>query len=74
MGTAKSSAWTWAIVRSEDGEFRSAFLRALKARGLHGVQHGRSPAIVSVLLGVAWQRCWVHFLRNVLVQVPRGSA
>jgi putative transposase len=27
-----------------------------------------------VLLGVAWQRCRVHFLRNVLAQVPKGSA
>jgi len=22
----------------------------------------------------AWQRCRVHFLRNVLAQVPKGSA
>jgi len=27
-----------------------------------------------VLLGAAWQRCRVHFLRNVLAQVPKGSA
>ena len=28
----------------------------------------------NVELGAAWQRCRVHFLRNVLAKVPRGSA
>jgi putative transposase len=66
---------------SEDGAFWTAFLRSLKARGLHGVQlvisdahAGLKTAISSVLLGAAWQRCRVHFLRNVLAQVPKGSA
>ncbi len=27
-----------------------------------------------MLLGAAWQRCRVHFLRNVLGRVPKGSA
>ena len=27
-----------------------------------------------MLLGAAWQRCRVHFLRNVLAQVPKGHA
>jgi transposase-like protein len=26
------------------------------------------------MLGAAWQRCRVHFLRNVLAKVPKGSA
>jgi transposase-like protein len=66
---------------SEDGAFWTAFLRSLKARGLAGVQlvisdshAGLKAAIGSVLLGAAWQRCRVHFLRNVLAQVPKGSA
>jgi putative transposase len=66
---------------SEDGAFQAAFLRSLKARGLGGVQlvisdahAGLKTAIASVLLGAAWQRCRVHFLRNVLAQVPKGSA
>jgi transposase-like protein len=66
---------------SEDGAFWTAFLRSLKARGLGGVQlvisdahAGLKTAIASVLLGAAWQRCRVHFLRNVLAQVPKGSA
>ncbi len=70
---------------SEDGAFWTAFLRSLKARGLAtgsaGVQlvisdahEGLKQAIGAVLLGAAWQRCRVHFLRNVLAQVPKGSA
>jgi putative transposase len=66
---------------SEDGAFWTAFVRSLKARGLAGVQlvisdahTGLKAAISSVLLGAAWQRCRVHFLRNVLAQVPKGSA
>jgi putative transposase len=66
---------------SEDGAFWTAFLRSLRARGLAGVQlvisdshAGLKAAIASVLLGAAWQRCRVHFLRNVLAQVPTGSA
>jgi putative transposase len=66
---------------SEDGAFWTAFLRSLKTRGLHGVQlvisdahAGLKAAIEAVLLGAAWQRCRVHFLRNVLAQVPKGHA
>jgi putative transposase len=35
---------------------------------------GLKAAVAAVMLGAAWQRCRVHFLRNVLAQVPRGSA
>ena len=66
---------------SEDGAFWTAFLRSLKTRGLGGVQlvisdahAGLKTAIESVLLGATWQRCRVHFLRNVLAQVPKGHA
>jgi putative transposase len=66
---------------SEDGAFWTAFLRSLKARGLHGVQlvisdahTGLKAAIGGVMAGAAWQRCRVHFLRNILARVPRGSA
>jgi transposase-like protein len=71
----------FAVGDSEDGAFWTAFLRTLKARGLHGVQlvisdahEGLKAAISAVLLGAAWQRCRVHFLRNLLAQVPKGSA
>ena len=66
---------------SEDGAFWTAFLRSLRARGLHGVQlvisdahTGLRQAVSAVMAGAAWQRCRVHFLRNVLARVPRGSA
>jgi putative transposase len=66
---------------SEDGAFWTAFLRSLKARGLAGVQlvisdahTGLKQAITAVMAGAAWQRCRVHFLRNVLARVPKGSA
>jgi transposase-like protein len=66
---------------SEDGAFWTAFLRSLRARGLGGVQlvisdahAGLKAAIGSVLLGASWQRCRVHFLRNVLAVVTKGNA
>ena len=66
---------------SEDGAFWTAFCRSLKARGLHGVRlvisdahEGLKAAISSVLLGASWQRCKVHFLRNVLAQIPKGTS
>jgi transposase-like protein len=69
-----------AVGDSEDGAFWTAFLRSLRARGLGGVRlvisdahEGLKGAIAAVLLGAAWQRCRVHFLRNVLARIPKGS-
>lgn len=66
---------------SEAGAFWTSFLRSLKARGLAGVQlvvsdahTGLVGALRSVFIGAAWQRCRVHFVRNVLARVPKGSA
>ena len=54
------------------------FLMGLKARGLAGVEFvvsddhpGLKAAIREVLPEAAWQRCYVHFLRNALDYVPR---
>ncbi len=70
-----------AVGDSEDGAFWTAFLRSLRARGLGGVQlvisdahQGLKGAIGAVMIGAAWQRCRVHFMRNVLAKVPKGSA
>jgi len=70
-----------AVGDSEDGAFWTAFLRSLRARGLLGVRlvisdahEGLKAAIGAVFLGAAWQRCRVHFLRNVLARIPKGSA
>jgi transposase-like protein len=74
----------FAVGDSEDGAFWTAFLRSLKARGLGGVQlviadahlglRQAVQAVQAVLAGASIQRCRVHFLRNVLAQVPKGSA
>jgi putative transposase len=71
----------FAVGDSEDAAFWTAFLRTLKARGLSGVQlviadaHlGLRQAVQAVLLGAAVQRCRVHFVRNLLAQVPKGNA
>lgn len=56
------------------------FLEGLQARGLRGVllvisdhHSGLRKAIRTVLTGVSWQRCTVHFLRNVLTHVPKAK-
>jgi len=63
---------------SEEEAFWTPFLRGLVSRGLKGVQlvvsdahRGLQQAIGTVFTGAAWQRCRVHFMRNVLGHVPR---
>jgi transposase-like protein len=63
---------------SEDRGFWTAFLRSLVKRGLTGVRlvisdahEGLKQAISTVLSGAAWQRCRVHFMRNLLATVPQ---
>jgi transposase-like protein len=68
-------------VEVADGEMEDAwraFLGGLVARGLRAVQlvisdahTGLRKGIRSVLNGVPWQRCTVHFMRNVLCRVPK---
>ena len=54
------------------------FLLGLRKRGLTGVElvvtddhAGLRAAIAEVLPEAAWQRCYVHFLRNCLDHLPR---
>ncbi len=35
---------------------------------------GLKAAIAGVFIGAGWQRCRVHFMRNVLARVPKASA
>jgi putative transposase len=65
---------------AEDGAAWTAFLRSLVARGLGGVKlvcsdahQGLKDAVAAVLDGAAWQRCRTHFMRNLLVKVPRHA-
>jgi putative transposase len=65
---------------SEDEAFWTRFLRALVKRGLRGVRlvisdahEGLKKALSKVLSGATWQRCRVHFMRNLLGTVPKGA-
>jgi transposase-like protein len=70
-----------AVGDSETTDFWTEFLRGLRERGLGGVQlvisdhhRGLMNAIDATMAGAAWQRCRVHFMRNVLAKVPKGHA
>ncbi len=65
----------------EDSESWRSFLRYLKERGLCGVRLITSDKCIGLVeaLGeffpdAAWQRCTVHFYRNVLKDVPRSKS
>lgn len=56
------------------------FLMSLKQRGLCGVEFavtddhaGLKKAVAEILPQAAWQRCYVHFLRNALDYLPRKA-
>lgn len=55
----------------ESGAFWAEFLRDLRARGLHGVRlcvsdaHEGLKAAIARVLGCPWQRCTVHFVRDM---------
>jgi putative transposase len=64
---------------SEDEAFWTAFLRRMRERGLSGMQlvisdahAGLKKAIARYSQGCSWQRCRVHFARNLLAKVPKG--
>ncbi|MEY9858421.1 putative transposase [Catenulispora sp. GAS73] len=70
----------FAVGDNETEAFWREFLRSLRARGLTGVQlvisdahAGLVAAIAQVFLGAAWQRCRVHFVRDVLAKIEAGS-
>jgi transposase-like protein len=65
---------------SEEEAFWLQFLRSLVERGLKGVQlvisdahEGLKAAVRAVFAGTSWQRCRVHFVRNVLAHIPKGD-
>jgi len=64
---------------SEDETFWTRFLRSLKKRGLSGVRlvtsdahDGLKAAIRRCLQGSSWQRCRVHYIRNLLAVIPKA--
>jgi transposase-like protein len=65
---------------AESEESWLGFLRELLGRGLHGVRlvisdahQGLKNAIAATLAGAAWQRCTVHFMRNVHGKVSKAQ-
>ncbi len=68
------------VAGSEKGAAYASLLRGLIDRGLSGVRlvisddhEGIKAAVWDELPGVEWQRCVVHFERNVLCHVPACS-
>ena len=67
------------VGEAETEAFWTAFLRDLVARGLTGVQlaisdaHAGLKAAIAKVLGCAWQRCTVHFLRDCLGHARRDQ-
>ena len=64
---------------SEDETFWTRFLRSLRARGLGDVRlvisdahAGLKAAIRKCFIGSSWQRCRVHYARNLLATVPKS--
>jgi putative transposase len=65
------------IVDTESYESWLTFMRGLRERGLSGVKlaitdahGGLVKAVAEVFPGAAWQRCKVHFVRNVVDHAP----
>src|SRR5688500_5768321 len=67
------------VGESETEAFWTDFLRSPVARGLVGVQlafsdaHAGLKAAIAKVLGCAWQRCTVHFLRDCLGHARRDQ-
>jgi transposase-like protein len=68
------------VAGSEKGVAYASLLRGLLDRGLRGVRlvvsddhEGIKAAVAGELPGAEWQRCVVHFQRNVLAHVPASA-
>ena len=65
--------------QSEAAAFWIEFLRGLVRRGLKGVKlvisdaHEGLKAAITQVLSATWQRCRVHFMRSLLVHVPKSQ-
>jgi transposase-like protein len=72
----KREVLDWRVADSENTETWSDVLRSLKDRGLRGVRlvvsdahKGIRSAVARHLQGSGWQRCRVHYKRNILNRV-----
>jgi transposase-like protein len=63
----------------ESGAFWKEFLRSLRARGLAGVrlavsdEHEGLKAAIARVLACPWQRCTVHFVRDMVMHCRRDQ-
>jgi len=68
-----------AVGPSEAETFWTDFLRSLARRGLRGVRlvisdaHEGIKAAVSKVMNATWQRCRVHFMRNVMAHAGKSG-
>jgi putative transposase len=69
------------IQEGESLDTWSRFFDYLKGRGLQGVKlvisdahSGLVQAITKSFTGASWQRCQVHFLRNIFSSIPKKGA
>ena len=68
-----------AVGPSEAETFWTDFLRSLARRGLRGVKlvtsdaHEGIKASVSKIMNCTWQRCRVHFMRNVMAHAGKSG-
>lgn len=67
------------VLPSETEPFWADFLRSLTRRGLRGIRmvisdaHESLKAAARKILGAGWQRCRVHFQRNLLARVSKTN-
>jgi transposase-like protein len=80
MKRASAKCWPWRKAPKEDKASWTAFLRHLKERGLSGVRLFISDQCLGLVENLAefypeasWQRCVVHFYRNVWTVVPTSK-
>jgi putative transposase len=76
-GDGRREVLGMAIGASEAETFWTGFLRTLARRGLRGVKlvvsdaHEGLKAAVAKVLNASWQRCRIHFMRNVLAHAGK---
>jgi len=76
-GDGRREVLGMAIGASEAETYWTGFLRTLARRGLRGVKlvvsdaHQGLKAAVAKVLNASWQRCRIHFMRNVLAHAGK---
>jgi len=80
--TGRRQILSFTQVESESEVCWTAFVEGLYARGLHGKNlrmiatdgnHGLAAALASLWSNIPHQRCWVHKLRNMAVNMKKAN-